>query len=183
MDTKTPLAVPAAQERIMARMKANNDAVSLRLKREALDAGDMTPGLKIWLSMGNDKPVVLPPRPTVRAYDRIIADIQARHGRRDHSTKIRARAHADLIPRPVLRLRRSRDRRLAETTGKVLGRAVFDRETKQKENMENLVEKSMIEARVKHLAGLWKVRTEREARARQKAWARREEREARAMGM
>ncbi|KAJ7067702.1 hypothetical protein B0H15DRAFT_947470 [Mycena belliarum] len=113
----------SAYDRIVAKIRARDDAVSLALKREALDQGEMTQGFKIWLNPDMvDVAKLRAGRPAgyVSAYDRIVGRIKAREARQ--ALLKRQRAGVGRLPTSILRLLHHRERRHAESKGGVLGK-------------------------------------------------------------
>ncbi|KAJ7096553.1 hypothetical protein B0H15DRAFT_798016 [Mycena belliarum] len=135
----------SAYERIIAKIRARDDAVSLALKRaEALDQGEMTQGFKIWLNPDMvDVAKLRAGRPAgyVPAYDRIVARIKAREARQ------------------ALLKRQRAGRRHTESKGGVLGKpAVLRVDAENLESVEardaKAAKTARFEARVRYFYAL-----------------------------
>ncbi|KAJ7431723.1 hypothetical protein FB451DRAFT_414891 [Mycena latifolia] len=127
-----------------------SDPFSLALKREALEKGGMTTGLKIWLNpkMVDVKKMAAGRRwGYISVYDRKIAEFAARKARVD--LLLKQRAATSTTPHTILQLLRHRDRRQAEAKGQVLGRGVVSQADR-----ENVEEQRLRAERVKHLLSL-----------------------------
>ncbi|KAJ7433331.1 hypothetical protein FB451DRAFT_1419781 [Mycena latifolia] len=144
-NTLTTLFIPNHHGMLKSDSKKGVGSISLELKREALQKGGMTPGLKIWLTVASEKKTR--PPGYVAAYDRIVANFAAQKARLDLLYKQRAPRGT---PRAILQLLRHRDRREVETRTQVLGRRVA-----LKENTADVEAKRIRDMRVQHLLSLW----------------------------